>query len=194
MRVLLAALLLAAAPAVAQERIVVAGSALAEIVVALGAGDRLVGRDTTVSFPESLRDLPDVGYLRALSAEGLLSLGPDMILADADAGPPETLALIEATEVPVVRVSESYSEAGVLARIDAVAAALQLDGLPLRTEVEAAFRDLAEARETAAPVRAIFGLSASGGRIMAAGQGTGAEGIFRLAGVENAITGVDGYR
>ena len=69
---LLLALCLAASPAMAQDRVVVAGSALGEIVAALGAADRLVGRDTTVLYPDSLLALPDIGYLRALSAEGLL--------------------------------------------------------------------------------------------------------------------------
>lgn len=185
---------LLAAPAMAQERVVVAGSALGEIVAALGAEGRLVGRDTTVMYPERLLALPDLGYLRALSAEGLLSLGPDLILADADAGPPETLALVEATSVPVLRVEADYTEQGVLARIDTVAAALHVDGGALRAEVEAAFTDLAAARERARPVRAMFILSAVGGRVLASGQGTAADGIFRLAGAENAVTGFDGYR
>ena len=191
---LLLALSLLAAPAMAQERVVVAGSALGEIVAALGAEGRLVGRDTTVMYPERLLALPDLGYLRALSAEGLLSLGPDLILADADAGPPETLALVEATSVPVLRVEADYTEQGVLARIDTVAAALHVDGGALRAEVEAGFTDLAAAREQARPVRAMFILSAVGGRVLASGQGTAADGIFRLAGAENAVTGFDGYR
>ncbi|WP_370207716.1 heme/hemin ABC transporter substrate-binding protein [Pararhodobacter marinus] len=183
-----------ALPAPAQERIVVAGSALCEIVAALDATDRMVGRDTTCTYPESMADLPDMGYLRALSAEGLLSLNPDLILADVDAGPPETMELVAATDVPVVRVEADFTEAGVLARIDAVAQALGVDGGPLAAQVGAEFEALAEARGGSEPVRAMFILSAAGGRVLASGEGTAASGMLALAGAENAITGFEGYR
>ena len=191
---LIALACLVAAPALGQERVVVAGSALAEIVAALGASDRLVGRDSTVSYPEALTALPDVGYMRALSAEGLLSLGPDLILADTDAGPQATLDLVAATDVPVVRVNGGYTAEGVIDRIETVAQAMQLDPAPLVGQVQSRFAALAEARETAAPVSAIFVLSAAGGRILASGQGTAADGILHLAGAQNAITGFEGYR
>lgn len=190
------AALIAASPALAQERVVVAGGALTEIVVALGQLDRVVGRDSTSTWPEEVLALPDVGYVRALSPEGLLALNPDLILADAGSGPPETIAVIEAAQVPFVHIEAAYDEAGVLARIDQVSAALGVDGAALRTEVEAGFRDLAEARaaRTGAPVRAMFIISAAGGRINASGRGTAADGMIALAGAVNVIDEFEGYR
>jgi len=191
---LLGAMLVAPLPVLAQDRVVVAGSALCETVAALGQAARIVGRDTTCTHPEGLTALPDVGYLRALSPEGVLALDPDLILADVDAGPPETMALVEASAVPVVRIAAAYSEDGVIARIETVARALDVDGGSLVASVRAGFGQLAEARSAAEPVRALFILSAAGGRIMAAGQGTAADGILTLAGARNAITGFEGYR
>ena len=83
-RLLLATALaaLAAAPALAAPaRIVSLGGAVTEIVVALGAQEQLVARDSTSTFPPSVATLPDVGYVRALSPEGVLALGPELILA-----------------------------------------------------------------------------------------------------------------
>lgn len=191
---LIAAALLAACPAFAQERVVVAGSALGEIVAALGATDRVVGRDTTATYPAEIEAKPDVGYLRALSPEGLLALDPDLILADVDAGPPETMELVAATDVSVVRVSGGYDAAGVLGRIALVAEALGLDGTALHDAVGAEFAALAEARAAADPVRAMFILSMQSGRVMASGTGTAASGILELAGLENAVTDFAGYR
>ena len=48
--------------------------------------------------------MPDVGYMRRLSAEPILSLEPDIVLAAADAGPPEALAQLRAAGVEVVEV------------------------------------------------------------------------------------------
>ena len=129
--VTVAALMMVAAPAVAQERIVVAGSALCETIAALNQTHRVVGRDTTCGYPAGMAALPDVGYLRALSAAGRLALTPDRSRAGHDAGPPETMLLIEASAVPVVRIQTDYSQEGVLAQIEAVARVLGVDGSAL---------------------------------------------------------------
>ena len=75
-------LVAAALPARAQaQRVVSVGSALTEIVYALGAEKMLVGVDTTSLYPAAARSLPQVGYMRALSAEGVLSLKPTLVIA-----------------------------------------------------------------------------------------------------------------
>ena len=77
-------------PAQAQDftrRIVVAGGDLTEIVFALDAEDQLVGVDQTSTWPPQAQDLPQIGYVRRLSAEGVLSLDPDLLIAAHDAGP-----------------------------------------------------------------------------------------------------------
>ncbi|WP_323020800.1 heme/hemin ABC transporter substrate-binding protein [Pararhodobacter sp.] len=194
MRGLLVVAALAATPTLAQDRVVVAGSALCEVVAALGQVDRVVGRDTTCLYPEVFAELPDVGYLRALSPEGLLSLDPDLILADVDAGPPATMDLVAASAVPVVRIAADFTEAGVIARIEGVAGALGVDPAPLVGSVTEGFATLAEARAAAESPRVLFILSAAGGRVMAAGQGTAAQGILTLAGAQNVLDGFEGYR
>jgi len=68
-------------------RIVVAGGDLAEIVFALGAQDQLVGVDQTSTWPPQTKELPGIGYVRRLSAEGTLPLEPDLLIAAHDAGP-----------------------------------------------------------------------------------------------------------
>lgn len=184
-----------ALPLQASERVVVIGGALAEIVHALGQADRLVGRDTTASYPATIAALPDVGYMRALSPEGLLRLAPDLIIADEGAGPPETIDLMLRADVPFVQIDAAYDETGVLARIHAVAGALAVGGDALAADVAARFEALAQARDAIdTPIRAMFILSAQGGRIMASGGNTAAAGILALAGLENAVTGFDGYR
>lgn len=177
----------------AQERVVVIGGALTEIVFAFDQGHRVIGRDSTSSYPPQVLALPDVGYMRALSPEGLVALDPDLILADEGAGPPETIRLIRATGVPFVQVPTARDATGVLTRIDAVAVALGVAAEPLRSRVAAEFAAL-DAVTRDRPVRAMFILSAAGGRIMASGSGTAAAGILALAGAENAVQGFEGFR
>ncbi|GHC26651.1 hemin ABC transporter substrate-binding protein [Gemmobacter nanjingensis] len=193
----LSALLLASPALAGGERVITLGGSVTEIAVALGAQDRLVARDTTSNFPPEIEALPDVGYIRALSAEGVLSLDPDLIVAEGDAGPQQAVDVLKAAGVPFVLVPEDPTPQGIADKITAVAAALDMPeaGAALAAQVQ---DGLAAAEARAAAVtdrkRVLFILSLQGGRIMAGGEGTEAEGIIRLAGGENAATGFQGYK
>jgi iron complex transport system substrate-binding protein len=191
--------LLVPLPAAATERpvrVVALGGAVTEIVYALGQGDRLVARDATSTWPAEAEALPDVGYVRALSPEGVLSVDPDLILATEGSGPVEAVEVLEGAGVPFVTVPEGYDAPAIREKVETVAAALGIPqaGSMLADRIEA---DLAEAVAGASqpvPPRVLFVLSLQGGRIMAAGDGTAAEGIIALAGGVNAMGGFDGYQ
>ncbi|MCH8467057.1 MAG: ABC transporter substrate-binding protein [Roseinatronobacter sp.] len=186
-----------ATPLAAQERVVVIGGGLAEIVYALGQDHRLVGRDTTASFPPQVAALPDVGYMRALSPEGLLTLDPDLILASEGSGPVETVQIMQAASVPFVQITEEPSPTAVLERVMTIATYLeaQAAGEALVAQLEAEFAALAKITEAVRrPKRVMFVLSAQSGRINAAGRDTGADAMIRLAGGVNAFDDFAGYR
>ena len=186
-----------AAPAPAEDaaRVITLGGSVTEIAVARGAEDQLVARDTTSNFPKSIEALPDVGYIRALSPENILALDPTLIVAEGDDGPPEAVEVLKAAGIPFVLVPEATDPSGLVAKIAAVADALDLPGKALIAEVETGFAASAgRAAEVATPKRVLFILSLQGGGVMAGGGGTEAEGIIRLAGGINAATGFQGYK
>jgi iron complex transport system substrate-binding protein len=89
------------------ERIVPLNGDIAEIVFALGLGDRVVGVDTSALYPpRRVASLPKIGYQRTLSAEGILSLRPTVVIGTASAGPPNVIEQIRGAGVPVVIVPE----------------------------------------------------------------------------------------
>ena len=196
---------LAAVPAGASEignaqtrRIVAVGGALTEIVYALGLQDRLVGIDTTSLYPpEALQQKPSVGYMRQLSAEGVLGLNPELILATEGSGPKETLSVLTEAKVPIVTVPEHFSEDGILERIKIVAHELGADARG-NCLSEAVTRDLAALRKLREKIvdkrRVMFVISYVNGRAMVAGRKTAAHEIIALAGATNAIDGYDGYK
>lgn len=178
-------------------RIVSIGGSVTEIVYALGAGSRLVAVDQTSLHPPEAQDLPDVGYLRALSAEPILSLAPDLVLVEADAGPPEVLTQLESAGVIVARMPDQPDIVGVQAKILAVAAALGLEdkGAELASQVsEDHARVIAQVGKVQTQPRVMFVLSAGRGAPLVAGEGTSAESIISLAGGRNAISGFPDYR
>ncbi|MDT6941815.1 ABC transporter substrate-binding protein [Brucella pseudogrignonensis] len=178
-------------------RIVSVGGAVTEIVYALGAGDKLVARDQTSTYPEQARKLVDVGYMRRLSPEGVLSVNPTGILMSEGSGPPETLEVLKKASVPIVMVPEAFTGEGVIAKIDAVGKALGLEDKAKELAANVS-RDLEAAEKISADQnprkRVLFIMSAQEGRIMASGTGTGANGIITLAGGVNAIDSYQGYK
>lgn len=196
---------LSVAPAFAEDlhkfadtsRLVSIGGSLTEIVYELGAEGSLVARDQTALFPEAALKLPDVGYMRALAPEGVLSVNPTGLLVIEGSGPPEALEVLSHAGVEYQTVPEGYSAEGVLTKVRAVGDALGLEDKAeaLATKLEgefAALKTRTEAVET--PKKVLFILSNQGGQIQASGTGTAANGIIALAGAENAITEYEGYR
>lgn len=179
------------AAAIDTSRLVSIGGAVTEIVYALQEGDRLVARDSTSLYPPEAEKLPDVGYMRALSPEGVIALNPSAILAVEGSGPPEALAVLKDAGVPFVTVPEGYDRETILRKITVVGEAL---GVPDKAKalVDTVSADLdqaialAAARPESERKRVLFVLSFQGGKILAAGSHTAADGIIRLAGAINA--------
>jgi len=170
----LAALPRAARAAGSPARIASLGGAVTEILYRLGAADRIVAVDTTSIYPaEALREKPNVGYLRALSAEGLLSAGPDLVIAAEGAGPPDVLALVREAGVPVTLVKEPPTPEGVLDKIVTVGRLAGLD------------RQAAELAEAVGAQLA--GLSRQRARI-ACRPGTRSSGGWRTAGAARSTS------
>ena len=180
----------------AQADTVSIGNAVTEIVFALGQGHRLVARDSTSNHPEEAQDLPDVGYMRALSAEGVLSVAPSLILASEGAGPPEVVEVLKRAGVEFVEVPEGFTAEAIAKKIMIIGAAL---GVPepaasLATRVRDDIAKADAATDVDDPKRVMFLMSAQGGKLIAAGRNTAADAVIRMAGGVNAVTGYDGYK
>lgn len=181
----------------AAERIVSVGGAVTELLYELGKSEEIAAVDSTSIYPAAATAHPNVGYIRALSAEGVLSLSPDLILLEEGAGPPEAVSLLDQAGVRVVHVPSGYDAAGLPAKIEAVARAVgeESEGLRLASTIEA---DLAALKAELAGIgrrqRVLFVLSLVDGRPMAAGGGTAADAMIALAGGDNVLSDMKGYK
>ncbi|WP_274219596.1 heme/hemin ABC transporter substrate-binding protein [Pseudovibrio exalbescens] len=185
------------ANAQSESRVVAIGSSATEIVYALGEEDRLVAVDTTSSYPEAAAKLPNVGYIRALSAEGLLSVEPELVLMMEGAGPAATLDVLKASAVPLISIPEGFSKAAIIEKIRVIGEALEVEdkaqvlAAKVSADMDAAINDAAQ---SGAKPKVMFVLSIAGDRLTVAGTDTAAEAIIELAGGENAMTGFSGYK
>lgn len=179
-----------------EHRVVSVGGALTEIVFALGLQGHLVGVDTTSQYPDAALSMPKVGYQRALSAEGILSLKPTIVLATADAGPPEVLQQIAQAGVEIEIFQRDYTIVGLVERINAIGTLFnqEEEAVKLSSGIVSRFHDFNQFVRQPDTVDAVFLLGAVAGSAMAAGRQTSAHAMFNYAGVNNAMSAYNGYK
>jgi iron complex transport system substrate-binding protein len=133
------------------DRIIPVDGDLAEIVFALGLGDRVVATDLSATYPPEVDRVPDIGYQRALSPEPIAAFEPTVVLATDLAQPVETLEQLRDLGIPVVVINREFTLDGPARKVMAVAEALGVPdrGLVLANAMEA---ELDVALERAAAV------------------------------------------
>lgn len=181
------------------QRWVSSGGSLSEWVVRLGGEGKLVGVDTTSLHPQTLRKLPSIGYQRALSAEGVLSLRPDILIGSEEMGPPPVIEQIKAAGIRI----EALSATPDLDTLERNVLRLgELLGTPeqAREQMTAYRQDLqrqadwvARAQQRQAPPRVLMLLGHAGSNVMAAGKGSLAVWLIEQAGGESR-TEHSGYK
>jgi len=179
------------------KRVVSVGGALTEIVYKLDAGDLLVGSDTTSYFPAEAANLPKVGYQRTLSAEGILSLTPDLVIVTEEAGPSAVFAQLKTAGVELLQLKAGRSLSDIQENIQIIGVALGKSdkSRELAAELEAATAELKKAAlNQGTKKRIMFILQHSGGAPMVAGMDTAASSVIELSGAENAVGEYSGYK
>lgn len=180
------------------DRIVAVGGVITEVLYALGLQDRIVGVDTTSQFPpEAMRDKASVGYVRALSAEGVLSLKPSLVIALEGAGPPGAVSLLNEAGLRLASIPEDNSPDGVVTKIQAIGAVAGAaePAARLAQQTKLRFDELQTLRSgLPAKKRVLFVLSLQNGRVLVGGRNSSADAIIQMAGGVNAATAVEGFK
>lgn len=186
------------------QRLITIGSSLSEIVCALGLQTSLIGVDLSSNYPSALKALPQVGYFRNLSTEGLFSLKPDMVILTQDAGPPQVIEQIKRMNIPVHILSNQWGIFGLKQNIflmgDILGKHRQASELNDRISHEWREQMLAiqqwkkeQERKHISPFRVMFLMAHVPGRLMVAGKQTAANTLMQMMGVNNPFQ-FQGYK
>jgi iron complex transport system substrate-binding protein len=107
------------------ERIVSLQPATTEILFALGAGERVVGKvEDIFAYPPEADDLPVVATYQGVDVEKVVGLDPDLVIAGGNGGnPPEDIAQLRTLDIPVLVVYPD-TVAEVLSDIELIGAAV----------------------------------------------------------------------
>lgn len=176
------------------QRWVSAGGALSEWVSALGGESKLVGVDTTSQHPESLKALPSVGYQRQLSAEGVLSLRPQILVGTEEMGPPPALSQIRSAGVHVELFSAQPDLATLQSNLQRLGRLLGAE--ERATQLLATYQQALEqqkvrvtrAQLTQPSPGVLLLLGHAGGKPLIAGKDTAADWLLQRAGGHNLAT------
>ncbi|MDY7025977.1 MAG: ABC transporter substrate-binding protein [Pseudomonadota bacterium] len=182
-------------------RVISAAGGLTEVIYALSEQNRLVAVDTSSFYPEPAKLLPNIGYMRALSPEGVLSMRPDLLLTTSDVGPKPVLELIQQAGVPIHQVNSDKTIDGVIKRITTIGTLLdsQERSSQLAAKITKEYRSFIEYRDErlsklSRQPRAVFLLAHEGHMVLSAGQGTAADAMIKLAGAKNVSGPYHGYK
>jgi iron complex transport system substrate-binding protein len=178
-------------------KIVTVGGSATEIVYALGAGDKLVGVDTSSVYPEAATILPQVGYQRTLSAEGVISLKPSLVITTPDAGPPPAIQQIENAGIRIVRINNDLTVDGAKEKIRQIAEVLNLQAKGEKV-IKQLDNDLADAKKIVSGAKSkpkvLFIYARGAGTANVGGTDTPSDAMIKLAGGENPVTGFAQYK
>ena len=177
--------------------LVTIGGTITEIVYALGAEEQIVAVDASSVYPAEAQEKPQVGYVRQVSSEGILSVGPDLVLASSATRPSVALDQVRSAGVAVETIEEAEDVEGAIARIRMIAALLDREAAGEQM-VAALEEDMAAARAAAdrvqTPPQALFIYARGSGTLQVAGRNTSAETMIELAGGQNAMQQFEGFR
>jgi len=185
------------ASAIPPKRIVTLSGALTETVDALGFGKNIVAVDVTSIYPAYVNSLPKVSKNRSVSAEGLISFRPDLVLAPEGSVSKEIEYQLKSAGITLVNIKQEYSVNGALDFIKGVAAALNVPdkGAALaRQTQEKVNMALAGVKKNGKSSKVLFIYARGTGVMLVAGQHTNIDAIITLAGAKNAVQGFDDFK
>jgi iron complex transport system substrate-binding protein len=174
-------------------RVVSVSKQINEFIYDIGAQDNLVGRDLTSIYPPAIKKLTSVGYHRALSAEGIISLRPTLFLTDGNLGPDAVLVQLRKVGIPilVIKPGATLDSAQILmtqlgtqfhreGAADTVVAAW-------RAGMDSIWSDTARWTGKPHPRVLIMHMGQIANNYLAVGAGGPADQLLRWAGAENAM-------
>lgn len=105
-------------------RIVALANGAAELIVAMGYQDKLVGRDIASSTPE-LKDVPVVTSGHQVIPETIIALQPTLVIVDAAVGPGSAVTQLANAGIRIVNIAQSWNLVDLVIKVEQIGAALE---------------------------------------------------------------------
>src|SRR5690554_2311652 len=174
-------------------RIISLNGAITEIVSALGYQNQIVGVDVTSTFPQEVKENAiDLGHVRSISLENVISLQPTLVLASDKDLNPDLIAKLKDAKIDVRTIHQELSVEGTKTFIKDVAAAIGDHNYnSLIEEIDA---DFAKVTPFETKPKVLFIYARGAGTLMVAGKNTPMQRIIEIAGAENAVNDFEDFK
>ena len=181
---------------VESRKIITAGGTITEVVNELGFGDQIIATDITSTFPASMQQLPSIGYRNQIKAEGILALGPDLVLIEEGYLSPDVVEQLKAAQVEIHSFPKPVSVAGAKKLVTDLAAFFEVN--EKGEEVNAAIeKDILELNAYLSSQedrpKAVFVMARGSETVFIAGDKTFAREMFDMVKIETVATGFDEF-
>lgn len=177
-------------------KIITAGGTITEVVNELGIGDQIIATDITSTFPAAMQKLPSIGYRNQIKAEGILALGPDLILIEEGYLSPDVVEQLKAAQVEIHSFAKPVSISGTKNLVTDLASFFDKreKGEEIITALEKDIQELNAylASKDDMP-KAVFIMARGPETVFIAGDKTFAKEMFDMARVETVATGFDEF-
>ncbi len=178
-------------------RIVVAGGSITEILFFLNESQNIVAVDTTSNYPEDAKNYPSIGYVRALSAEGVLSLNPTLIIGENDMGPENVLEQLKKTKIELRVLDEKNSIKGIEDKISCIASIIGKNdnfNKNVRFEKSVSKLKIISKANSKKNIRGLVILMMQGTSPVVAGRNTSGGDFLKMIGSENTMSSFEGWK
>lgn len=179
-------------------RIITIGGSITETTFALGLGKNVVATDVSSNYPEEILKLPRVSYIRSLTAEGILSLNPSLVLASDDAKPKIVIDQLRDAGLNFILIKEGLESSDIISKISDLGFILDRN-IQADSIAQSINEKLNEARtivdDLVKKPKVLFVLSQqTPNSFLVAGSKTEASSIIEFAGGINAFDNFSGYK
>jgi iron complex transport system substrate-binding protein len=181
-----------------EQRIISLSGAITETLYELGYGANLVGVDVTSTYPAETAQLPKVGHVRSLNAEGLLSLKPTIILAETSEFNSPALKQLEASGIRISFVEKPFTLDAPAILYSSVAKTLGVPAQNYQGALDSMQKDRELLADNAAQLskhpKIVFIYSRAKGQTMLAGKNTAAAAMIDAVGGINPLNDFEDFR
>jgi iron complex transport system substrate-binding protein len=175
----------------AETKIITLNGAVTEIVCALGFEKNIIATDVTSTYPSTLK-VKDVGHVRNLSIETILSLKPSLVLGTTGDMKPEMISRIKAAGIKTAFFEQEFSVEGTKKLIAEVAQVLgKKNSKSITEKIDAQLKQIKQPKQKK---KVMFVYARGAGTMMVAGTNTPMEQMMLLAGAENAVKGFADFK
>ncbi len=177
-----------------KSRLISTNAGVTDIILALGYGAQLVAVDITSDVPEELEPLPRIGYHRQLSAEGLLSLKPEVVFGSKEMGPDIVINALNQASVDVVQLEEAFTKDDLINNINVIAESIGCTACAtgVASDIDEKYQKLIATESTEAQ-NYVFVMNMGQRGMRYAGEKTGGDTLIKLLGGIN-VAAHEGYR